>query len=94
MYIVETGQNSSFVPALSHVPFVDHSPLILRVIVINISLSPRCKVHTLLVEYAERNFTPHHYPLHAEHLPNMSQCLQLLEDIYTCLQSGRKTAIQ
>ena len=69
-------------------------PLSWRYNVVTISFSPRCKVHTLLVEYVERNFTPHHYPLHADHLPNMSQCLQLLEDIYTCLQSGRKTAIQ
>lgn len=90
--MAEIARNSA--PGLFLYPFYHFTLYLEGDYVVTVSFSPRCKVHTLLVEYVERNFTPHHYPLHADHLPNMSQCLQLLEDIYTCLRSGRKTAIQ
>lgn len=53
----------------------------------------RCKVRSLLIDYAEREFIPHHFPIDDDHLPDMKQWLQLLQDIFSRLQSGRKIAI-
>lgn len=51
-------------------------------------------MNSLVVDYMARNLTPHHYPINDEQLPDMRQCLQLLEELHTCLKDGKKVAIQ
>jgi hypothetical protein len=52
----------------------------------------RCHVPTLLVDYLEQGMISHHHPLEDDHL-SLPCCLPLLQELHSCLNAGRKTAI-
>ena len=54
----------------------------------------RSKVNTLLIDYAMKGFSTHHYPISDEQIPSMMHCSQIIEDIHATLLKGRKVLIQ
>ena len=46
----------------------------------------------MVEEYRKKGFTVHHYPMVVE--PAVGTCVDVLQDLHSCLQKSRKTLVQ
>ena len=46
----------------------------------------------MVEDYRKKGFAVHHYPMAEE--PAVVQCIELLQDLHSCLQKSRKTLVQ
>ncbi|XP_068110822.1 cyclin-dependent kinase inhibitor 3 [Hyperolius riggenbachi] len=51
------------------------------------------RVPTLLQEYSKQDVVVHHYPFLDGNVPQMDECLRVLEDLKTCMDNSRRTLI-